>query len=62
MSGVLSEPVTAFLRDESVGTIATLRSDGRARHTLVYLVLGGERLLISTEASRGKARDVESSG
>jgi len=59
VSDVLGGAVRRFLTDQSVGTIVTLRSDGRARQTLVYYLLEGDRVVISTEASRGKARDVE---
>jgi hypothetical protein len=59
MPPVLEPAVRAFLEQESVGTVVTLRGDGRARQTLVYYVLAGDRILISTEAQRGKARDVQ---
>jgi PPOX class probable F420-dependent enzyme len=62
VSNTLTEAQRAFLDASPVGTIATLRPDGRIRHTLVYFALDGERIQISTEAKRGKARDVERTG
>lgn len=59
---VIDAPVRAFLERESVGTVVTLRPDGRARQTLVYYVLDADRLLLSTVGDRGKARDVEREG
>jgi PPOX class probable F420-dependent enzyme len=58
MSTVLSEPVRKFLDTQPVGTIATLQKNGKIRQTLVYFVLDGDRILISTESKRGKVRDV----
>jgi len=62
VAGPLSEAARVFLSTCPVGTIATLRPDGRVRQTVVYFVLDGDRILISTEAKRGKARDVERTG
>lgn len=62
MESILDEPIRRFLDDAPVGTLATLRPDGRPRHTLVYFVRDGERILLSTEGKRGKARDVERTG
>jgi PPOX class probable F420-dependent enzyme len=62
MVSPLAEPIRKFLESESVGTIATLRPDGRIRATLVYYVLDGDRILISTESQRGKGRDVQKTG
>ena len=62
MSNPLEDPVRSFLERESVGSVVTIRRDGKARQTIVYYVLDGDRILMSTEAPRGKARDVERSG
>jgi PPOX class probable F420-dependent enzyme len=60
---VLSEQLRAFLESEIVGVLATQPPDGgRARQSLVYYVLDGDRLLISTLATRLKARDVQATG
>ena len=45
-----------------LGTLATQAPDGRPRQSVVYFAREGERLSISTEASRWKARDVERTG
>jgi PPOX class probable F420-dependent enzyme len=57
-----SDTIRDFLAAQPVGTIATRRPDGHARHTLVYYLLDDDRILISTEGKRGKARDVERDG
>ncbi|MEY9857785.1 acetoacetyl-CoA synthetase [Catenulispora sp. GAS73] len=51
-----------FLARQTVGVLGTVRPDGGARQSTVYFVLDGDRLLISTEADRAKARDVERTG
>jgi len=57
------DPAAAKLLDRvTVGTLATAASDGRPRQSLVYFAREGERLLISTEPGRLKARDVERTG
>jgi len=61
-SGLIEAPVHEFLERQSVGTLATVRPDGKARHTLVYYDVTGAVIRISTEAARGKARDVERTG
>ena len=62
MTEAIEAPVRDFLARESVGTVVTIRPDGKARHTLVYYDVEGGVVRISTEAARGKARDVERSG
>lgn len=58
----LTDNVRAFLEEQPVGVLATSRPDGGIRQSIVYHVLDGDRLLISTEASRAKARDVDRTG
>ncbi len=58
----LTDAIRSFLDDQPVGVLATARPDGSARQSLVYHVRDGDRLLISTESKRAKARDVERTG
>jgi PPOX class probable F420-dependent enzyme len=58
----LTDEVRGFLDAHRVGVLATIAADGRPRQSVVYYVREGERLLISTEAKRLKARDVRRSG
>jgi PPOX class probable F420-dependent enzyme len=58
----LTENVRAFLDAQPVGVLATQRPDGSVRQSVVYHVRDGDRLLISTESKRAKARDVERAG
>jgi PPOX class probable F420-dependent enzyme len=60
--GELTPELRAFLDSNRVGVLATQASDGRPRQSPVYYARDGERLLISTERQRLKARDVERSG
>jgi PPOX class probable F420-dependent enzyme len=59
-------PLTArlreFLDDHVVGALATRSAAGSVHQSLVYFVLDGEDLLISTEAQRRKALDVQETG
>ena len=55
----LPSNVAALLDAERVGVLATITKDGRPRQSLVYFARDGDRLLVSTEADRLKARDVE---
>jgi PPOX class probable F420-dependent enzyme len=56
-------PAHARLLDENDhGVIATLGRDGYPRQSVVYYARDGERLLISTLASRAKTRDVRRTG
>jgi PPOX class probable F420-dependent enzyme len=59
---MLDDSVRAFVEEVPAGVLATTRADGRSRQSVVYHVLDGDRLLISTESKRGKARDVERTG
>ncbi|MFM7060595.1 MAG: TIGR03618 family F420-dependent PPOX class oxidoreductase [Actinomycetes bacterium] len=58
----LGPDVRAFVDAEPSGVLGTLRTDGRPRLSVVRHVLDGERILISTEATRAKARDVARDG
>jgi PPOX class probable F420-dependent enzyme len=60
--GVLTDDLRSFLDENRVGVLATAAADGRPRQSLVYYAHDGERLLISTESKRLKARDVERTG
>lgn len=59
---VLTPELIALLDRTTVGTLATAAADGRPRQSLVYFAREGDRLLISTEPGRLKARDVERTG
>jgi PPOX class probable F420-dependent enzyme len=54
--------VEQFIDTIPVGVLATIRSDGKPRQSTVYFAREGNRILISTESKRGKARDVERTG
>jgi PPOX class probable F420-dependent enzyme len=56
--GVLTPEIREFLDANRAGVLATIATDGRPRQSVVYFVRDGERLLISTESKRLKARDV----
>lgn len=58
----LTPEVAAFLDDRIVGVLATVSADGRARQSVVYYVRDGDRLLVSTDAGRWKAKDVVRDG
>lgn len=58
----LTDNVRAFLDQHPVGVLATQRPDGSARQSVVYHVVDGDRVLITTEAGRAKARDVVRTG
>jgi PPOX class probable F420-dependent enzyme len=60
--GALTDDLRQFLDAHRVGVLATLGPAGRPRQSLVYFARDGERLLISTLADRGKARDVSRTG
>jgi PPOX class probable F420-dependent enzyme len=55
---MISDAVRAFLQDNPVGVLGTRRADGTVRQSVVYYAVQGDRLLISTESKRAKARDV----
>ncbi len=61
MSALVPE-VAAFLDAQVVGVLGTSAPDGRPRQSVVYFARDGERLLVSTEATRLKALDVERTG
>lgn len=52
----------AFVEQAPVGVIATARADGSIRQSVVYHVLDGDRVQISTLGSRAKAHDVRRTG
>jgi PPOX class probable F420-dependent enzyme len=58
----LTPDLEAFLDSQFVGVLATQPAAGRIRQSVVYYVRDGRRLLISTEATRLKARDVRDTG
>lgn len=60
--GGLSDDLRDFLDAHRVGVLATTAGDGKPRQSVVYYAREGERLLISTESKRLKARDVVRSG
>ena len=59
---VLLPHLRRFLEANPAGVLATSRPDGVPRQSVVYHLVDGDRLLISTEATRAKARDVERTG
>jgi PPOX class probable F420-dependent enzyme len=59
---ILPDGVQAFLDEQPVGVLATRSAAGRIHQSIVYFVRDGDELLISTEAPRRKARDVEETG
>jgi PPOX class probable F420-dependent enzyme len=60
--GELTQPLREFLDANRVGVLATVAKNGKARQSVVYYARDGERLLISTESKRLKARDAERTG
>ena len=58
----LSPQLIEFLDAHRVGVLATVDQAEMPRQSVVYYVRDGERLLISTESKRLKARDVKRSG
>jgi PPOX class probable F420-dependent enzyme len=58
----LTDKLRKFLDAHRVGVLATIAVDGKPRQSVVYYARDGDRLLISTEAKRLKARDVRRSG
>ena len=58
----LSPQLIEFLDDHRVGVLATVDDVAMPRQSVVYYVRDEERLLISTESKRLKARDVRRSG
>jgi PPOX class probable F420-dependent enzyme len=60
--GGLTDDLRDFLDAHRAGVLATTAGDGEPRQSVVYYARDGERLLISTESKRWKARDVVRSG
>jgi PPOX class probable F420-dependent enzyme len=60
--GGLSDDLRDFLDAHRAGVLATIAAHGRPRQSVVYYARDGDRLLISTESKRWKARDVRRSG
>jgi PPOX class probable F420-dependent enzyme len=58
----LSPQLVEFLDAHRVGVLATVDDVAMPRQSVVYYVRDEERLLISTESKRLKARDVRRSG
>jgi PPOX class probable F420-dependent enzyme len=58
----LTDQLSDFLDAHRVGVLATVDEAAMPRQSVVYYVRDGERLLISTESKRLKARDVRRSG
>jgi PPOX class probable F420-dependent enzyme len=61
MTGLAPE-IAAFLDAQKLGVLATVSAEGRPRQSVVYYAREGDELLITTEAARLKARDVERTG
>ena len=61
MSALIPE-LAAFLDAHKLGVLATVSAEERPRQSLVYYARDGDRLLITTEARRWKARDAERTG
>jgi PPOX class probable F420-dependent enzyme len=60
--GSLTPELRDFLDANRVGVLATTAKSGQPRQSLVYYARDGDRLVISTEARRLKARDVQRNG
>ena len=58
----LDPQVRAFVTATPSGVLGTVRPDGRPRLSVVRHLLEDDRILISTEATRAKARDVARDG
>ncbi|WP_188194797.1 TIGR03618 family F420-dependent PPOX class oxidoreductase [Nonomuraea sp. SYSU D8015] len=57
------EPVVRdLLARHPAGVPATTRPDGGVRQSVVHFALDGDRLLVSTEPARAKAKDVRRTG
>jgi len=59
---VLAPAIAAFLDGHVTGVLATVSAVGRPRQSTFYFARVGDRLLVTTEAGRGKARDVGRTG
>jgi PPOX class probable F420-dependent enzyme len=60
--GVLTDTLRGFLDANRVGVLATVAANGTPRQSVVYFARDGQRLLISTESKRLKAKDVGRTG
>jgi PPOX class probable F420-dependent enzyme len=58
----LTPAIRSFIVGEPSGVLGTTRPDGRPRLSVVRHLLDDDRVLISTEADRAKARDVARDG
>jgi PPOX class probable F420-dependent enzyme len=58
----LDPHVAAFLDGQRLGVLATVSEQGRPRQSVVYFVREDDRILVSTEAGRWKARDARRTG
>jgi PPOX class probable F420-dependent enzyme len=58
----VTDEVRAFLEAHRVGALATTKADGSPRQSIVFFVLDGDHVDVSTVADRGKARDVRRTG
>lgn len=58
----LTPELAAFLDEHRLGVLATVSADGRPRQSVVYYARDHDRLLVTTEAGRWKARDVARTG
>ena len=56
------ERVRDFLTAHPQGVVGTTRPDGTVRQSVTYFVLDGDKIQISTESKRAKARDVMRTG
>jgi len=58
----LEDPIRTFLDSQIVGVLATRSASGSFHQSLVYYGRDADRLFISTETQRRKARDVRETG
>ena len=58
----LKDEISAFLDSQIVGALVTRSTAGAVHQSLVYYGRDSDRLFISTEAQRRKARDVGETG
>ena len=58
----LTPAIRSFIVGEPSGVLGTTRPDGRPRLSVVRHLLDDDRVLISTEVTRAKARDVARDG
>ena len=58
----LPPEIAALLDERPIGVLATVSKSGRPRQSLVYFARQGDRLFVSTETGRWKAKDVERTG